>query len=130
MRRRGFLQCITVSTIAAVLPWRALSGWAIDGEAAAPGARLLVRLAAHVPLGASLAIELQHKRQDGSQIASRHAEQPVSAGQKLELVTPYPYSDLVAGTYEVALTLRDERGHLLDRHVAGSYAIRRFRFSA
>ena len=130
MRRRSFLQCVALSTVAAVLPWRELAGWQIDGEATAPGARLRVTVAGHVPTGSTLAIDVAHKGADGAILGSRHAVQTVAAGQQLEVVTPYPYTDLVAGQYTVSLVLHDPRGRELDRHDAGSYAIRRFRFSA
>ena len=130
MRRRAFLQCMTLSTVAAVLPWRELPGWQVDGEATVPGARLQVQVAAHVPAGATLAIDVIHGGADGTSTGSQHAEQGVVAGQQLEVVTPYPYDDLVAGSYAVSLTLRDSRGRVLDRHDAGQYHIRRFRFSA
>lgn len=130
MRRRSFLQCVALSTVAAVLPWRDLAGWQVDGEATSPGARLRVILAPHVPAGSSLAIEVTHDKPDGATATSQHAQQVVAAGQHLELATPYPYTDLVAGKYTVRLALRDPRGRILDRHDAGTYVIRRFRFSA
>jgi hypothetical protein len=130
MRRRGFLQCIALSTVAAVLPWRDLSGWQIDGEATSPGARLRVIVARHVPGGSTLTIDVAHEKQDGVILRSRHSAQIVVAGQELEVVTPYPYTDLVPGQYAISLLLHDAHGRELDRHDAGSYAIRRFRFSA
>ncbi len=130
MRRRGFLQSITLSTLAALLPWRDVSGWQVVGEAIAPGARLAVQLATHVPHGAVLTLAVHHQRLGGPRIPAYHRTHAVTAGQHLELVTPYPYADLVAGTYFVHLSLRDGRGRMLDQHEAGHYAIRRFRFSA
>lgn len=130
MRRRGFLQCIALGSLAAVLPWRDRPGWQIDGESTSPGARLRVDLAADVPVGATLGLTVQHEGRNGTRTTSQHGEFAVSAGQQLELVTQYPYTDLIAGTYAIQLTLRDGRNRVLDRCDAGSYAIRRFRFSA
>ncbi len=130
MRRRGFLQCIALSYLAAVLPWREASGWQIAGEATAPGARLQVDLALGLPPETLLLLDLHHDRADGTRTTSRHAALPVTGGQRLELVTPYPYQDLVAGRYAVALTLQDAHGAVLERHAAGSYTLRRVRFSA
>jgi uncharacterized protein (DUF2141 family) len=130
MRRRGFLQCITLSTVAAILPWRNLSGWQVDGEATSPGAQLLVRVAPHVPQGSTLHVQVRHSRADGQTTSTQHASQAVHADQQVTLVTPYPYADLIAGTYAVELQLHDARGRTLDRHDAGTYTVRRFRFSA
>ena len=130
MRRRGFLHCITLSTLAAVLPWRDLGGWQVDGEATAPGAILQIDIAKHVPANAALEVDIAHVRPDGVCNTVRAIAQRVTPGQQLRIPTPYPYRDLVAGTYDVTLTLRDEAGREIDRHEAGRYTVRRFRFSA
>ncbi len=130
MQRRGFLQCIALSSLAAVLPWRDLAGWEVSGEATAPGVRLRVSIAPHVPADATLHVEVQHTRGAATATLSRHAQQVVHGGQEVEVVTPYPYADLVAGTYAVRLHLQDACGRPLDTHDAGTYTVRRFRFSA
>lgn len=130
MHRRGFLQCITFSALAAVLPWRDMPGWRVDGQAILPGARLRVHVAGHVPIGASLELEVWHQRTDGTEIPAHRATHGVTAGEHLDLVTPYPYDDLIAGTYVVRLILRDAAGQTQEHHNAGQYVVRRFRFSA
>ena len=130
MRRRGFLQCIALSSLAAVLPWQAVPGWQVQGAATHPGAPLSLRVSRRVPAGAQLVVQIEHQRGDQSIAVTEHGPIAVVAGQPLQLVTPYPYGDLVAGVYDVRLLLRDGHGRLLERCSAGQYAIRRVRFSA
>ena len=121
---------MTVSSAAALLPWRPLPGWEVTGAATAPGAPLWITLAAHVPADARLTLDVVHTPAAGSPTAMRADERAVRGGQTLELTTPYPYDDLVAGAFAVRLDLRDSAGRHLATWDAGSYTIRRFRFSA
>lgn len=130
MERRPFLQFLLLGVGTAVLPWQLPPGWRVEGHATTPGARLRVTLGRDLPHGAQLLMEMTHLRHNQPSLRSQHQQQNVQAGQELELLTPYPYAQLVAGQYQVELVLLDADSRELQRHDAGIYHIHKFRFSA
>ena len=136
MQRRTFLHGLALSGISSALScqdvpgWLSTPGWFVHGEATQPGARLQVHVGDGLPAPAELAIQIVHTRAAQTIQTTRHARQAVGAGQVVTLVTPYPYDVLVAGTFRVQVLLLDPHGVALDTYHAGTYHVRRFRFSA
>lgn len=130
MKRRSFLQCVALSGLAVTLPWQDAVGWRVDGQVTQPGARLRVRVSPGLQEAAVLVVEVSHVRAGTVVAQTQHDAQPVVPGADLVVVTPYPYTHLVAGDFAVRLLLQHPDGHLIDAHDAGTYHVRRFRFSA
>lgn len=130
MRRRGFLQCIAISGLAVVMPWRPAAGWQVVGAATLPGALLEVTLKRQAPPGATWAVEVCHTAVGRPLRRTQHGNEAAETGRSRTLATPYPYADLVPGDYAVAVVLCAADGRELDRAECGSYSVRRVRFSA
>ena len=127
MQRRTFLGLCGATAVGWLWPGDSrLSPFVqLSGAACFPGARLTVAVADHAPAGSALEVQVRHGDHWHPSPLT-----PVTAGQQVVVPTPYPHDDLVAGDYAVDLVLRDRQGRELERLTAGSYRVRRMRFSA
>jgi len=81
-------------------------------------------VADHAPDGALLVTVVEHE-----QVAHPLQTEAAIAGQDHALTVPYPFADVVPGKYVVYVELR-HGARTLERVEAGSYSLRRVRFSA
>jgi hypothetical protein len=125
LSRRSFLRLLVATAAASVAPSAAPRWIAGRGLAHHPGARIDLQLAAAAPAECSVRLSVRHAGQ-------HHPGQAIAAGPGLlrTLETPYPYSDLVPGHYQVVAELLDHSGAVIDHIGVGDYRVRAYRFSA
>jgi hypothetical protein len=101
-------------------------GWLQASDSAVfPGATVDVNLSAHADTDWRVELELSHS--DGRFVALLDG---LSPGGTATAVIPYPFEDLVAGTYTATVCLRDGGGAVIERLAVGRYAVREPVFSA
>ncbi len=97
----------------------------VNGRALFPGVPLQIDVDDDVPPGAVVEVVVQH---DGTPFIQE--SRPALGGQHLVIETPYPFDDLVPGTYLVRVDLLDRGGRPIEQHAAGGYRLGKHRFSA
>lgn len=103
-----------------------------DHKGLAPGVQLDLQLDGVAPAGWSLHWQIEHAGQVYQRPAATAADARWLSPQRAQLscCVPYPFEDLVPGTYHVSLAWHDASGPRADLAPVGSFALRRPRFSA